>query len=344
MPDRTLFLPAKPAEAYLVVRDRWIRAVEGGSANVMLLVRRNACPGGTAVGIRVAEEHVRDLDERGRYLVDRRAAERGITRAYQPWHADVETDENARWRGYLDDTYNLTLRNLLGQQTPGELREAEDELVQIRLVELAARPVEQTLDLDHLREIHRRLFQDVYPWAGETRTVNMKRPGSPSFAHWQDVESRWDALADRIEELEGLVDMDWDHLVPAAANIYNEVNTVHAFREGNGRVQREWMSDLGKAAGFSLDWHRVSGPFNDLVSQQAREGDLAPLREMFTRICQPRPRPNDESMTATHKPSALRSIAYPAAPNAQPPPPGEQSKPRNYPGGPSISGPDLTPR
>lgn len=287
MPDRTLFLPAKPAEAYLVVRDRWIRAVEGDSANVVLLARRNACPGGTAVGIRVAEQHVRDLDDRGRYLVDRRAAERGITRAYQPWHADVETDETARWRGYLDDTYNLTLRNLLGQQTPDELREAEDELVQVRLVELAERPVEQTLDLDHLREIHRRLFQDVYPWAGETRTIDMKRPGGPSFGHWQEIESRWDALADQIEKQDGLRGMDRDDFVPAAARVYNDVNIQHVFREGNGRAQRAFMDDLARGAGWQLEWTRVRGPINDQACVAARSGDDRQLLAMFDQIARP---------------------------------------------------------
>lgn len=286
MSTRTLFLPVAPIPAYLVVRDRSI-ATEADSADVVLLARRGACPGGTAVGISVAEQHVRDLDGRGRYLVDRRVAEQGITRAYQPWHADVETDEVARWRGYLDDTYGLTLRNLLDAQTPGTLRTAEDNRVEARLIELALRPVEQTFDLAHLREIHRRLFQDVYPWAGETRTVNMKRPGSPSFGRWDEVESRWDGLADHIERQNGLRGMSRDDFVPAVASVYNEVNTVHAFREGNGRTQRVFMDDLARGAGWQLKWTRVSGPINDMACEAARAGNDRQLRDMLDQIAHP---------------------------------------------------------
>lgn len=318
MPERTLFLPATPVQAYLVVRDRSIRAVEVDSADVVLLARRNACPAGTAVGVRVAEQHVRDLDGRGRYLVDRGVAEQGIIRAYQPWHADVETDENARWRGYLDDTYNFTLRNLLDAQTPDTLREAEDDRVAIRLMELAERPVDQTLDLDHLREVHRRLFQDVYPWAGETRTVNMGRPGGPSFAPWAEVEGRWDALADRIEEQDRLRGVGRDDFAPAAASIYNEVNTLHAFREGNGRTQRVFMDDLARGAGWQLDWTRVTGPVNDHACVEARRGDDRELRAMFDQIAQPAP---GASAVWTAEQSAALGLTSPRGytPGAVPP-------------------------
>lgn len=288
MPARTLFLPVTPLDAYLVVRDRSITA-NAHSPDVILFARRNACPGGTAVGIRVQDEQVRDHDAMGRYLVDRRVAEQGITRAYQPWHADVETDENARWRGYLDETYNLTLRNLLGAQTPGMLRQAEDDRVEARLIELAVRPVPQTFDLDHLREVHRRLFQDVYPWAGETRTVDMRRPGSAPFAPWGEIESRWDALADRIDSQDRLRGMSRADFAPAAASVYHEVNVLHSFREGNGRSQRVFMDDLATNAGWRFDWTRVRGQVNDAATEAARHGDSSLLDSMMDRITGPHP-------------------------------------------------------
>lgn len=65
------------------------------------------------------------------------------------------------------------LRNLVGAQTWGELRRREDVRVEARVIELLTRPVPQTFDLDHLQALHRHLFQDVYPWAGELRTVDM---------------------------------------------------------------------------------------------------------------------------------------------------------------------------
>ena len=74
-----------------------------------------------------------------------------------------------------------------------------------------------------------------------------------------------------------------------AAEVYNDVNTIHAFREGNGRSQRVWMDDLARGAGYELDWTKVTGLTNNLASQSAREGDLAPLHDVFRQITSPIP-------------------------------------------------------
>lgn len=247
MPERTLYLPADPIRAYLTVRDRRIEPW-AGSDDVLLLARRGACPGGTAVGIGVDERELRAVRP-GTYAVDRQRAEQGITRAYQPWHVDVERDQGERWKGYLDPTYSLTLRNLLDKQTPRELRTAEDDRVEARLIQLDADLIPGTLDLNHLRAIHGHLFQDVYPWAGETRTVDMLMPGGPWFTPWAEIESSFAHLAQRVEAQQGLRGLDPATFAERAAEIYNDVNTIHAFREGNGRSQRVWMDDLARRAG-----------------------------------------------------------------------------------------------
>lgn len=284
MAARSLFLAADPLQAYVTVRDRHVEPLPG-TADVELRARRSGCPGGVAVGVDVPEGEVRPGGQPGFYLVNAEVAAAGITRAYQPWHADVESDPVQRWKGYLDDTYNLTLRNLLGEQTPDTLRSAEDARVEARMIELDADPARaRTFDLDHLRGIHRHLFQDVYPWAGETRTVDLKRPGAPMFVPWEDVEDRWAGVARQVAGAGRMVGLGREEFARAAAGVYNEVNTIHAFREGNGRTQRTWMDHLAAEAGYDFDWLRISGPVNDHASRAAREGDPAPLRAMFEQI------------------------------------------------------------
>lgn len=152
------------------------------------------------------------------------------------------------------------------------------------MIQLDGDPLPVTSDLAHLRAIHGHLFQDVYPWAGETRTVEMLRPGGPYFTPWAEIEPSWDALAQRVEAQNGLRGLDQGAFARQAAEVYNEVNTIHAFREGNGRSQRLWMDDLARGAGYELDWTKVTGLVNDLASQSAREGDLDPLRDVFSQI------------------------------------------------------------
>lgn len=101
-----------------------------------------------------------------------------------PWELG---DHEQRWKGYLHPVYNLTLRTKLGvMQTPEELRAAEGDFVERRLLTLRAHGLPGAYDLDGLRGVHRHLFQDVYEWAGDPRTVSMGR-GGQAFAHFDDI-------------------------------------------------------------------------------------------------------------------------------------------------------------
>ncbi|XNN89781.1 Fic/DOC family protein (plasmid) [Curtobacterium flaccumfaciens] len=75
---------------------------------------------------------------------------------------------------YIDPDTGI-LRNLVGARTQAELDRAEADLTAVRAIELIDRPLAPTGDLDELRGIHRALFQDVYDWAGEIRTIDMRK-------------------------------------------------------------------------------------------------------------------------------------------------------------------------
>ena len=78
-----------------------------------------------------------------------------------------------------DDTYcypdSNVLRNLLGINDYDELVSAEGRLTVIAMIQLDADPVKGRFDTDHLKSIHRRIFKDIYDWAGEFRTVEISK-------------------------------------------------------------------------------------------------------------------------------------------------------------------------
>ena len=74
---------------------------------------------------------------------------------------------------YLDPETGV-LRNLVGARTQTALDTAEGDLTFTRLVQLMDHPVRPTGDLHELRAIHAHLFQDLYPWAGQLRTVDIR--------------------------------------------------------------------------------------------------------------------------------------------------------------------------
>ena len=88
----------------------------------------------------------------------------------RPWEIG---DHEARWAGYLLAPGSPVLRNKVGATTSDELRAAENDLLEFRLTELRSQPrlVSRTYDLTHLQHLHFQVFQDIYEWAGDLRTV-----------------------------------------------------------------------------------------------------------------------------------------------------------------------------
>jgi cell filamentation protein len=63
---------------------------------------------------------------------------------------------------------------------------------------------------------------------------------------------------------------------------------LHFFREGNGRTQRIFWSQIAANAGYELDWRKTSGPINDQASREAMERrDFSGLRAMLGTITSP---------------------------------------------------------
>lgn len=291
MTRRDVFLPTDTVSAFLAVRDR---RLSGAPGERRVVARASALPHGTGVQLSVDDALLRtDPTQPGGLILDAADQVSGdnIRRAFQPWHVDVEPDMRHRWAAYLDPSGGATLLNLVGATTPADLEAAEAGLVEARTIELAERPVPHTFDLEHLAAIHGRLFQDVYPWAGETRTVDMHRPGGPPFITFTDIETTLVEVAQWVRDEQHFQGLGVEAFTDRAALAYHALNTTHAFREGSGRTQREWLSDLAQRAGYQFDWSLVHGRTNDRVSQMAREGDLDPLREMFRLITSSTPLP-----------------------------------------------------
>ncbi len=122
------------------------------------------------------------------------------------------------------------LRNKLELTNAAALDRAERLLVQRRTRQGAP---SGNFDLNHLKAIHRHLFQDMYAWAGDIRQVDMHKtdwflPHGRIITGMQDVHQRLAA-----QNL--LAGLDRDDFAEAAGVILGDVNFCHPFREGNGR-------------------------------------------------------------------------------------------------------------
>ncbi|WGW11860.1 Fic family protein [Saxibacter everestensis] len=179
------------------------------------------------------------------------------------------------------------MRNKIGARTKVALDEAEGDLSFARLMQLMDHPPKATGDLNELCAIHRQLFQDVYEWAGEPRTVDIRKnvAGAEHFLPVSMIERAGGFAAEELHADNYLRGMDRDRFIDRLAYHYDQFNYVHPFREGNGRTQRVFWNRVARDAGWQLNWRAVRGSTNDAACRAASEHrDLAPLCGMFGEI------------------------------------------------------------
>jgi cell filamentation protein len=176
-----------------------------------------------------------------------------------------------------DDPYlypgSTTLRNLRGITDADRLDYVERELVAQRIAE-GAPP--GGFDLAHLRAIHRHLFQDVYAWAGELRTVEIAK-GGHQFQFRQYIETGMADVHRRLEQANFLRGLSGDAFARAAGPIMGDVNYVHPFREGNGRAQLQYLEQLAEQAGHPIDLALIDPDRWLEASRRSHDGDHGPM-------------------------------------------------------------------
>ena len=143
----------------------------------------------------------------------------------------------------------MALENKLGITSSPELAEAEERISKKKAVELFENGVLDSLEAGtfaSLKAIHKYLFDEIYNFAGELRTVNIAK-GNFRFAPLMYLEA---ALAN----IDKMPQSTFDEIVEK----YVEMNIAHPFREGNGRSTRIWLDCIfKKEIGRVVDWSKV---------------------------------------------------------------------------------------
>lgn len=183
------------------------------------------------------------------------------------------------------------LRNRVGARTHAELRDAENDLVEARVIELREDPnlLGDRTDLAYLRAIHRQLFQDIYVWAGDLRTVGIEKEDE-SFCAPGGISRPMEHVAAEIYQLDRLRAVGEGDLAGQVAYRYDYVNYAHPFREGNGRSTREFFDLLLSERGSGLDWGKTDLEELHGACHVARaNSDLTGLVAMFKGILDAEP-------------------------------------------------------
>lgn len=112
------------------------------------------------------------------------------------------------------------------------------------------------LSITHYRAVHHHLFQDVYDWAGRSRTVRLTKDAS-TFCYPEHIAREMRRLFDWLAEQSYLRDRDVATFSRDTAHFLAELNAIHPFREGNGRTQLTFLALLSDRAGHPLDLDKL---------------------------------------------------------------------------------------
>lgn len=180
-----------------------------------------------------------------------------------------------------DDYYcypdSKVLRNKLNIQDEKTLDTAEREITGLKAVEFVSNPFPDELDFNYVKNLHRFLFSDIYDWAGETRTIDISKGNI--FCQHELIGVNAEALMKELKAENYLLDSD--NIAERLAYYLGDLNSIHPFREGNGRAQRLFISELARRAGYDLDFSNITPKEMIIASDEAFRHNYKPLEQLI---------------------------------------------------------------
>ena len=174
----------------------------------------------------------------------------------------------------------LCLINKLNIHDDSRLAEIEASITFAKGSELERHPFPGNFDFEHYKAIHRFLFEDLYEWAGQVRTVDLSKKGT-SFTKASEIEKNAAFCFDRLRSMKFFTDLSFDRFVDEITDFYCTTNLLHPFREGNGRTQRAFITQLIRNAGYDIDFSEMQPDELMIATIFAAQGVTDQLRELF---------------------------------------------------------------
>lgn len=175
-----------------------------------------------------------------------------------------------------------TLKNKLGITDINKLERADRLFSRVRAKE--GIPFGK-FDIEHIKAIHKHLFQDIYEWAGELRNKD-KWKDNTHFVRENDIKPILGNVLNLLRESNHLKGLSSHEFSEKAAIYYARLNEVQAFREGNGRTQRALFGQIAREAGFKIDWSKFDLSEWKEANHESAKGNDKPIIHMFRKATQ----------------------------------------------------------
>ena len=185
---------------------------------------------------------------------------------------------------------NGILKNKLNITNNEELDKAERMLTTYKLANLYLEPGLQTFDVDHYLRIHKYLFDDIYDFAGQIRSENIKK--TIPFCVPELIYENLKSTLDKAKKQAGLITTE-EELIDFITYYYSELDIIHPFREGNGRTEREFLrqyvvkiNEIIDFGPYTLDYSKIEDKDAFIKATIIADAtcNLEPLKEFIRQI------------------------------------------------------------
>lgn len=181
-----------------------------------------------------------------------------------------------------DDCYpnTLCLINKFDIRDEKQLSEIEADITFAKSSEWERNPLSESFDLNHYKAIHRFLFEDLYSWAGELRSIDISKKGT-SFCSVVNLEEMCKKSFDYLQSRHLFTNLDKTEFIDEIVDFYCTTNMLHPFREGNGRTQRLFISQLIRHNGYDFNFSDIDTDELMIATIHSANGVTDFLRDIF---------------------------------------------------------------
>lgn len=197
----------------------------------------------------------------------------------------MQADDHYYVEGYSAelDPYaqeNGVLKNNFGITDSASLNEVEADIAGVQIQKILKEPAPKSFTALHLCALHEQVFSEVYPWAGHYRRVDIAK-GDTHFLRHQDIAAKLDTLFSGLAEEGFLQGANPQAFGEFMGEFLVQLNFVHPFREGNGRVQRLLVTQIATNAGLSLDWQPIGNEAMKQACIAGIQGESRPMARLI---------------------------------------------------------------
>lgn len=208
-------------------------------------------------------------------LINRYIEENGLAAEYEAGY-----DELGRYPG------TRCIVNYFNIKDRQKLKRVEMYFSSVRICELFLNPMDNVFSFDYLKMLHQKMFGDIYPSAGMTRTAKVSK--KTEFCQPEYINRQASDIFGKLagaKYLKGLEDID--DFINELAYFMGEMEALHPFMDGNGRTSRFFFDRLSRNAGYEIIWPAIEADRFLEANIAAIDGDYQPLVDVLEEIVIP---------------------------------------------------------